>query len=397
VGKERAVSRVEDRLRTLRAPGEADAERRAWEVARAAAPAPRAASPRRRPVLALAATAALLIAALTPPGSAVADWVGDAVRSVVGDDRPPARASGLGELPGGGRVLVLAAPRDGGPPVPWIAGDGAHRRLAGAVSYATWSPSGRFVALARESELFAVDLRGRRRWSIPTPGTVDDAEWSPDGFRVAYTAGSELRLVAGDGTGDRRVAFRNHPRPFTSLAWRPGPGHVLAFADRRTLSVADTDARRVLWRVKAPGGAGLAFTPDGKRLLVIGRDELRILAADDGRTLQRRRHRPYADNLVDLAWDRDGRRFAVVSRRPATAELLVGRPRGRTIRLRRLFAAGDLGLAGFSPDNRWLLVDWIENDSWLFLPIDGGRPRQLAGVRRRFDAAEVRPQAWCCR
>jgi WD40-like Beta Propeller Repeat len=415
---------VEQRLRSLHAPGEADAERRAWELAAAAHAArdhsaardryaahdPPAAPPGagaaagsrrfalRRPAVALVTLAALLTAAVTPPGSAVADWVGDAVRSVVGDDRPPSQASGLDRLPGGGRVLVLASRRGGGPPEPWIAGDGGHRRLAGAVSHGAWSPSGRFVALARESELFAVDLSGRRRWSIPTPGRVHDAVWSPDGFRVAYTAGAELRLVAGDGTGDRRVAFREPARvgsPFGGLAWRPGPRHVLAFSDARTLFAADTDQRRVLWQRKVRGGAGLAFTPDGSRLLVVARRDLLVVDADDGRTLQRVRRRRW-DNLVSATWDRTGRRLALVYRGPATAELLVGRPHGRTIRLRRRFAAGDLGQAQFSPDNRWLMIHWVENDSWLFLPIDGGRPRQITGLRRRFNAAEVTPKSWCC-
>lgn len=391
---------VEERLRSLRAPDEPEAERRAWKVAAAAlddhrastsgrmAPQSRRSAPRRRAAVALAATVALLVAALTPPGSAVADWVGDAVRSVVGDEHAPARASDLEDLPGGGRVLVLA---NGDA---WIAGNGVHRRLAESVSHAAWSPGGRFVALARDAELFAVDPRGERRWTVVAPGTVHDAAWSPSGFRVAYTAGAQLRLVAGDGTGDRRVAFRRREGAFGSLAWRPGPGHVLAFTDRRTLFVADTDARRVLWRRRAPGGGTIAFSPAGDRLLLAGRREIRVLDARDGRTLQRTRHR--ATTLAQATWDRRGRRFAVVRRGPSSEELLVARPRGDSIRLRRRFAAGDLELGGWSPDNRWLLVHWTENDSWLFLPFGSVRPRQLTGVHRRFGGGEVTPEAWCC-
>jgi hypothetical protein len=384
MGEERAMS-VEQRLRSLRAPGEQDAERRAWELASAARPSPSVrARPRLRAIAAVAA--ALVLAGLTPPGSAVADWVGDAVRSVVGTEDPPMRASGLDNLPGGGRVLVLS---DG---EAWIAGEGAHRRLAEGVSHATWSPGGRFVALARDAELAAVDRQGRRRWSIAAPGRVHDAAWSPDGFRVAYAAGAELRVVAGDGTGDRRVAFRRRDPAFTGLAWRPGPGHVLAFADRHTLFLADLDRRRVLWQRRMAGGGSLAFSPRGDRLLVVRRRDVRILDARDGRVLQRAPVRAAGT----ATWDRDGRRVALVRRGPAAAELLVGRPRGRTIAFKRLFAAGDLRLAGWSPDDRWLLVHWIENDSWLFLPAAGGRPRQLADVRRRFGGGEPGAAAWCC-
>ena len=386
---------VEDRVRSLRAPGEDDAQRRAWEVAaaaHAARPAPRA--PSRRPLaLALAATAALLLAAVTPPGSAVADWVGDTVKAFVGEDGPPKPAKGLERLPGGGRVLVVTDVAEA-----WIAGEGAHRRLGRSVTDAAWSPGGRFVALGRRSELVAVDREGRRRWTVPTAAEVWGPVWSPDGFRVAYLTGGEVRLVAGDGTGDRRVAVREptkHGLPFVGLAWRPGPRHVLAFSDRRTVFVADTDQRRVLWRAPVRGGAALAFSPDGRRLLVVGRNAIRVLDAEDGETLQRRRTGGSA-RLAEPVWDRSGGSFALVRRGRDTSEILVGRPAGRAIRLRRLFVGGDLELGGYSPDNRWLLVHWLENDSWLFLPLTGGRPRQVAGVQRRFRGFEPSVREWCC-
>jgi hypothetical protein len=399
------VSGRRDPLRDLRAPGEPDARRRAWDVASAAFEERAARAGRagrapvwRRPALVAAAAAALLVAALSPPGSAVAGWLGDAVRSVVEEDRPPARASGLDELPGGGRVLVLAAPRDGGPAEPWIAGDAGHRRLTGPVHDATWSRAGRFVGLARGSELLAVDLHGRRRWTVAAPGPVHALRWSPDGYRVAYTAGAELRLVAGDGTGDRRVAFRRRAgttTAFPALAWRPGARHVLAFADRRTLFVADTDERRVLWRRRSPNLTTVEFSADGTRLLAAGRRRVSVLAARDGRTLAQARARP-GTTLAAATWARTGRRLALVRRTATRAEVLVGRPARNRIRLRRLFAAGELSLAGFSPDGRWLLVDWDETGTWLFLPVDGGRARQLTAAGRRFRARDATPRSWCC-
>lgn len=398
-------------LRDLPGPEEVEAKRRAWRVAEAAfeerreaAPAPpRRFAGLRRPALVAAGAAAIVAIGLTPPGSAVADWLGDAVRFVVDDDRPATRAAGVDELPGGGRVLVSAIPREGGSAETWIAGGGDRRRLLAGAHEVTWSPHARFVAVASGEELFAVDLEGRRRWTLATSAPVETVEWSPDGFRVAYVARDELRVVAGDGTGDRRVAgptpaergTRSSPR-FWSLAWRPGTAaHVLAFVKRDSLFLADLDQRRVLWRVTARDHPTLAFSPGGDRLLLAGGDGIRILRTRDGRTLARLPGRGRM-LLGGATWDRTGHRFAVVHETSRRNELLLGRRDGDRIRLRRLFTGEDLDLVGFSPDNRWLLVGWAESGSWLFLPVAGGRPRQLANVARRFDAREVRALGWCC-
>ncbi|HEX8122471.1 MAG TPA: hypothetical protein VF549_14515 [Solirubrobacteraceae bacterium] len=398
-------------LRDLRAPGESDARRRAWELAAAALDerAPAAAAPRRprRRSLAVAAAAiALLAAAVTPPGSAVADWLGDAVKSVVDADPPPRNAGGLDALPGGGRVLVLA---DGAPA---IAGDDAKRRLAGDADGAAWSPHARFVAAIRGNELAALDLHGERRWSLAAPAPIERASWSPDGFRVAYATGAQMRLVAGDGTGDRVVTQRRvraGESAFAGLAWKPGSRHVLAYVDRRRVWVVDTDLRRVLWSRPAPDRPRPEFAPDGSRLLLTSRADVRVLRSRDGRALHRLparltggarerealRARP-GTRLGGGVWNRAGTAFALVRQNGPRTEVLVTRTSAQRLRVRRLFVAGDLRIVAFSPDDRWLLVDWTETGTWLFLPLHGGRARQLTGVARRFGARNVVPQGWCC-
>jgi hypothetical protein len=73
---------VRSALLAVPVPDEADAQRRAWEVVRAAY-SERVPVPRRRsllrPALALAAVAVVAAAALSPPGRAVGGWIRDRV------------------------------------------------------------------------------------------------------------------------------------------------------------------------------------------------------------------------------------------------------------------------------------------------------------------------------
>ena len=217
------------------------AEERAWEVVRAAFEE-RTPSPRERkvwrPVAVLAAAAVIAGAVASPPGQAVLD----SIREAVGIERAqPA----LFSLPAPGRLLVESA--DG----VWVVqADGSKRRL-GDWREASWSPFGRFVVVARANELAAVEPNGDVRWSLARP-RVRFPRWAGDRIdtRIAYLSGTSLRVVAGDGTGDRLLR-RNVAA--VAPAWLPGEGFRLAYRDRagRTV-VVDADTGRVLRGGAAP-------------------------------------------------------------------------------------------------------------------------------------------------
>ena len=87
------------------------------------------------------------------------------------------------------------------------------KRLLGQYREASWSPFGRFVVAARENELAALEPDGDVRWTLARPG-VRFPRWTgtETDTRIAYVDRTGIRVVAGDGTGDRLLVPRA-PRP----------------------------------------------------------------------------------------------------------------------------------------------------------------------------------------
>ncbi len=358
-----------------------DARSRALGVVRAGyEPLPR--QRRWAPALALSACllAAVVVAASAgAPRDAVARWV----REVLGVGAPHPRPA-LVRVPGGGRLLVTG--RDGA----WVvAADGVRRRL-GAYDGASWSPRGLYVAVWRGGELRAVEPNGRVHWSLARPGRIAAARWSlGDGFRIAYLTGRTVRIVNGDGTGDRRLGAARHVAP----AWRPDTAHVLAYVDRaRRIRVVAVDSGRELWRSRPRSRVfELAWSPDGRRLVAASPRRL-LLFGRGGRQLAVRR--VAGTRLADdIAWSPHGR-LTVVRRGPVRSDVIVG---GRVL----FSGPGHFGPVAWSPSGRRLLVPWPDADQWLFLGADGGRTAAVANIARQFSARPARrafPDAveWCC-
>ena len=385
--------RLAERLKNATVADEAGAEERAWQVVSTAAGDIR---PRHRRLIpgaiAIGTVAAVLTAALvlTPPGAAVADWVRDTV-APGRDDAKPA----LSSLPAPGRLLVTSG---GGA---WIVQrDGSTRRL-GDYETAGWSPNGLFVVASRDRQLVALDPKGAVRWSVSRPQPVGGAEWSPDGFRIAYRSGRSLRVVAGDGTGDRLVAPGVAGMAPT---WRPGKEHTVAFSDRDgRITAADTDTGRARWRTR-PGAIPrqLAWSPDGRRLIVLSATSLHVLDAR-GRTRSQTTlgpgRRPGALAIHPLG----GAAAVAIHGTDGRSEVL-SYPLGRRGRPRKLFTGqGRFTDLAWSPDGRWLLVAWREADQLLFIRSDRVRKvNAVSNIGRQFDPAGSREATfpriagWCC-
>jgi hypothetical protein len=340
--------------------------------------------PRGRVVVALAAAALALIAALSPPGDAIADWV----RSAVGlpPQVPAGRVPAAGDrLPSGGRLLVSSGGSS------WIVEASGKRRRLGAWTGATWSPHGRFAVVWRDRRLAAVDRRGHVRWSLLAPRPVTSALWSPSGFRIAYRAGGELRVVAGDGTGDRGLGAT-----FSPMAWRPGRAHVLAHTSGSHLDVLDVDSGRRLTRIQLPFvSGGIAWSADATRLYAKLDRSIAVYDAG-GRRLSRIRM-PGRQTVTTFTPARTGHLVAVARRDRTASEVALMGGNHNDVLFR---ADGHFSRLRFSPDGRWLLVAWPLADQWVYLrPGTTGatRVRGALEVTKRFKTPGF-PQlgGWCC-
>jgi outer membrane protein assembly factor BamB len=401
VSRRPETKRLRAALSETRVPDAGAAEDRGWAVVRSAfaarEPVPRTPARARR-FAAAAATAAIAAAiALTPAGADVRDWLADAISPGEPNARPV-----LGSLPAPGSLLVEAG--DG----VWIQREDGGRRLLGEYDHATWSPHGLYVGAAQGRELFALTPAGEVRWSLDAPARIRSLEWSADeGYRIAYVAGSSLRIVAGDGTGDARIRERLGS---TAIAWRPesvelAARHELAFVDRRhRVTMLDTDSGDVAWRSARFGGPveELQWSADGKRLLVAG-DGFGTLLTAAGEPILK----GLAAGTGPIGLAPDGRSVAAIqegTRGGARLVLEPGVPGRRSVVLYRApaAAAGSFGRPAFSPDGDWILLPWPAADQWLFVRADGGRVEAVAEVSRQFDpdrrapAADPRVAGWCC-
>jgi hypothetical protein len=409
-------SALGDRLRAVEVPGEDAARARAAAVTRAAF-AERAGGggaawrtrsrsrslprTRFRPAVGWSAgvAAALAFATLTSPGQAVIDSVRDSLGRVEVRHTPrPA----LARLPAPGSLLVQS------PEGTWVVrGDGS-KRLLGPYLDATWSPFGRFVAVTKANALLAVEPGGRVHWSLARP-SVSRPRWAPSGFRVAYLSGRSVRVVAGDGTGDRPIG------PGMAAEWRTGPsGGVTAVGGQKVLaganvlavaradghvSIVDVDTRQTLWSGRPVHGRvrAMSWSGSGARLLVATARSVAVLDSFGG--VIHRIAQPGAV-LAHAAFAPAGGRIAIVRRRGAVSELAIVGGSGRS-RV-RFVGSGRLGAVTWSPDGKWLLVPWPSTDQFLFVPASGGGRVQAApGVAGEFDPRAVaapagapRPVGW---
>ncbi len=358
-------------------PGEHEARERAWRVVSAAF-AEREPAPRKRswkPAAALGVALVVAAGLLSPPGRAVLDEL----REAVGVEKTqPA----LFSLPSKGRLLVTSDPGA------WVVDPDGSKRLLGPYREASWSPFGRFVVASRRNELVALTPDGKVRWSLARPD-VRFPRWSGTrtDTRIAYLSGGELRIVGGDGKGDRRAARRAFG---VAPAWRPGPAHTLTYArDDGFVRVVDADRGTVLGRDVGRDVVELDWVADRRLLVTRTRtslfyDRTQDVLRTDGR-------------FTGAALSPRAQQFALVGARRGTSVLELVLRTGET---RQLFSGrGRFDGPLWSPDGRWLVVGWESADQWVFVRVAAGEPRIVAvsNVSAQFRSRTFpHVEGWCC-
>jgi WD40-like Beta Propeller Repeat len=317
---------VKRELQRIEIPGEYDARRRTWEVVRTAyAERERIAWPRRhvRALALAAAGVALVAAAVTPPGRSVVN----SVRRAIGVEHAQPE---LFRLPTSGRLLVQSTRGA------WVVQRNGSRRLLSGYREASWSPRGKFISAIRNGHtLVALEPDGTVHWEKPQRVRLTAPRWSFEGFRIAYFGGKNLRVINGNGTGDRLIGPADTA---IAPAWRPGTHDVAYVLDGAT-KVVDVDSGKAL---RAQPG-------DVKRLHLAGR--------------------PGGGPAAQIAFRR-GRSVVFVG--------------GRQV----LSGAGRFDTIAWSPDGKWLAVGWPAADQLVFVRV-GRKPKLIAvsGVARQFGPA----------
>jgi Tol biopolymer transport system component len=362
------------------APGEREAGDRSWDMVRSAYEE-RIRVPRKRdwrPLAIAAAVAVVVAAAVTPAGHAVFGSLRNAVRG----ERNAARA--LLSLPTPhSRLLVNSAAGA------WVVqSDGSKRLLAGYTD-ASWSPHGLFLAAAHGGELRALEPNGTVHWSIGRVGRIRNPRWSHDGFRVAYFARGALRIVNGDGTADHLLTRDVRPGP---SAWQPST-HALAYVNRAgDIQIANVDRRNRSATVQTRSTPRqLEWTSDGKRLIAVESHAVEVFWQRGPRIggLDRGTERVVAASISP-----SGKSIAFIETKGGRSTLqltgVLGGPTGPVFS-----GAGTFSSVIWSPDGRWLILDWESADQWLFIRSPVKKIGAVSNIRVNF-GENATLAGWCC-
>ena len=376
-------------LAGVRAPNEGAAQDRTWATVQAAyRDRPVSAPARSRRRIALVPVVAVLIGAIafSPAGATVKRIINHALST------PHVSHAAALSLPAPGRLLVSNARGT------WIVSSGGQVKRLGPWTQGSWSPRAKYVAVTAKDTLAAVDPSGRLAWWLPKRPAIDPRWYWPSGYRVAYRSGTNLREVAGDGSGDHLLATQVAP---IAPAWRPGYAYQVAYVTRRGAAVVrQGDSGAMVWRTGPHPGRplSLSWSPTGTRLVLVTSAGAWLYLPGQAPPLRIRL--PVRGPVRDAAASPDGRWLALIG--GANAPQLQLADLTAPARPARTMLSGiPVGQPTWAPDSRWLLVSWPSADQWWFVRATGGsrmvaESRVAAKLGAGGSSGPLRLDGWCC-
>lgn len=253
----------------------------------------------------------------------------------------------------------------------------------------SWAPDSRHVIFSSEadgqSDLYVVDLAGRERQRLDTPGNEGHPAYAPNGNVIAFDTdrdgNDEIYTMRPNGEAQQRLT--DHPGRDIAPSWSPD-GRRIAFMSNRDnpefdVYRMDADGKNV--QRMTTGGTGMypQYSPDGSQIAMhIARDVHVLLL--QSQQLRRLTYEPM--NGMHPTWSSDGSQLAFMSWRNGRTELFTAKASGRDQQMLVSMPTGDAVDPSWSPDAGHI--------AFVHVPGGGGSDVRNADQQRIIYIVDVR-------